>query len=250
MDRKLEVAKVPIEMSISNRSIKLLWSAAAGRCSFPDCWEKLTFPKASNQAPFTLGEMAHICGNKPGANRFDAKQTQEERDDYENLILLCPTHHSLIDKKENEQTFTVEWLLESKSAHEARVERSLETDPTRPFLVVLRQMLGLLAENEQAWTQYGPKSELARKQPNSDEAHAVWLSERLSTIVPNNRRLAALTEEHRCKFDLSHQSSIAAFLLHVKSYERWVADELPYSAVRRFPAEFPAMIKEVIDASS
>jgi len=53
--------------------------------------------------------MAHICGDKPGANRHDAGQTDAERDDYQNLILLCPTHHTLIDRKENESVYTVDW---------------------------------------------------------------------------------------------------------------------------------------------
>ncbi|HAY96656.1 HNH endonuclease, partial [Shewanella sp.] len=54
--------------------------------------------------------MAHIKGNKLGSNRYDPEQTDVERDSYENLILLCPTHHTLIDKAENESEFSVELL--------------------------------------------------------------------------------------------------------------------------------------------
>src|SRR3546814_4559574 len=65
--------------------------------------------------------MAHICGDKPGSNRHNPDQTDAERDDYRNLILLCPTHHTLIDRKENEAAYPVELLLEMKAAHEARI---------------------------------------------------------------------------------------------------------------------------------
>ncbi|MBU0538393.1 MAG: HNH endonuclease, partial [Gammaproteobacteria bacterium] len=88
-------------MAITNKSIKLLWSNAAGICSFSDCTEKLSVEQAAGVAPYTLGEMAHIKGNKPGSNRYDQSQSNTERDSYENLILLCPTHHTLIDKEEN-----------------------------------------------------------------------------------------------------------------------------------------------------
>ena len=86
-------------MAITEKSIKLLWSNAAGRCSFTGCTEKLTVEQAAESAPHTLGEMAHIKGRRKDANRYDATQNDVERDDYENLILLCPNHHTLIDKK-------------------------------------------------------------------------------------------------------------------------------------------------------
>lgn len=35
-----------------------------------------------------------------------------------NLILLCPTHHSEIDAKENEGFYTVEYLKSMKMQHE------------------------------------------------------------------------------------------------------------------------------------
>ena len=97
-------------MAITDKSIKILWAAAGGRCAFTDCWERLAFHDVGNMAPYTLGEMAHICGEKRGSNRHDPKQTDVERDHYQNLILLCPTHHTLIDRKENESTFSVSIL--------------------------------------------------------------------------------------------------------------------------------------------
>ena len=58
-------------MAITEKSIKLLWSNAAGICSFLDCNERLTQGEASDYAPYTIGEMAHIKGENPGSNRYD-----------------------------------------------------------------------------------------------------------------------------------------------------------------------------------
>jgi hypothetical protein len=113
-------------MTITQKSIKILWAAAGGRCSFPGCWERLCYHEAAGAAPYTLGEMAHICGDKPGANRHDPRQTDTERDDYQNLMLLCPTHHTLIDRKENEVVYTVAALHEIKSEHEAQVLQRMD----------------------------------------------------------------------------------------------------------------------------
>jgi hypothetical protein len=76
-------------MSISEKTIKLLWANAAGRCAFPDCGALLCTPESGSAAPYTIGEMAHIRGEKKGANRHDVSQTAKERDSYANLILLC-----------------------------------------------------------------------------------------------------------------------------------------------------------------
>lgn len=43
-----------------------------------------------------MGEMAHVIGRKPGGPRSDSSAGTD--DSYDNLILLCPNHHTMIDK--------------------------------------------------------------------------------------------------------------------------------------------------------
>ena len=238
-------------MAISRKSIKILWSAAGGRCAFPGCRDRLCYHEAGDASPYTLGEMAHICGERRGANRHNAQQSEAERDDYQNLILLCPTHHTLIDRKENETTYTVESLHTMKVQHEAWVlERLSPEQPTPTKEDVARSILPLLEENKQCWAQYGPVSEIARSEPHNEAVHAVWVSERLSVIVPNNRMIAAQLVAYRALFAADAQGLISAFLMHARSYEQWVADEIPYAAVRRFPTEFDDLIRRNADGSA
>lgn len=229
-------------MAITAKSIKLLWANAAGICSFDGCNERLTVEQAAEFAPHTLGEMAHIKGNKPGSNRYDANQTDEERDSYENLILLCPTHHTLIDKPENESYYTVEKLHEMKIKHEKSILNRLTMQEIDNIEQLLDELSVLLAENYQAWKQYGPLSDNARKYPNSDELHALWTSARLSIIVPNNRLAKELLNKNRKLLPRNKQIIVSMFLTHVESYEKWVNDEIPYQAVLRFPKEFEKLV--------
>jgi len=229
-------------MSITEKAIKLLWSNAAGRCSFIDCDERLTVEQAAHSAPYTLGEMAHIKGKSRGSNRYDDSQTDKERDSYENLILLCPNHHTLIDRPENEETYSVEVLTQMKIDHEERISQRLNAASISDVSDLKNQIAIRLAENHEAWRQYGPMSENARKNPHSDEIYAIWLSERLSTIVPNNRIIVGLLENHRDLLGRSAQRTVSQFLVHANSYERWVNDEISYQAVLRFPIEFETLI--------
>jgi len=229
-------------LAITNKSIKLLWSNAAGRCSFANCTEKLSVEQAAGIAPYTLGEMAHIKGNKPGSNRYDQSQSHTERDSYENLILLCPTHHTLIDKEENEAEYPVGLLHEMKNKHESFISNRLGVEKFENTVQLKDKISIYMFENHQAWEQYGPLSDNARRNPNNDQVHALWTSARLSTIIPNNREVVKLLQENRELFSRGEQRIISKFITHVKSYEVWVNDEIPYQAVLRFPTDFEELV--------
>lgn len=98
---------------------KKLWARSGNVCSFPGCPNVLAQPGA----PGILGQEAHIKGDKPGSPRYDIRQTPEERDSYANRILLCPNHHTEIDRV-NAEKYSVEDLLKMKSDHEAQVDRN------------------------------------------------------------------------------------------------------------------------------
>lgn len=103
------------------RDIKLLWGRAGNRCAF--CRVELTQDAVSVNSAFVLGEQAHIVGEKEGAPRGKSLLSEEERESYHNRILLCPTHHTEIDK--NEADWPVEKLHHKKSAHELWVREAL-----------------------------------------------------------------------------------------------------------------------------
>lgn len=80
-------------MSITNKDEKILWGRAAGICSNPDCRDDLT--ELVENGIYTIGEMAHIIGKKETARRSIKGGGS---DSYYNLILLCPTCHTHVDK--------------------------------------------------------------------------------------------------------------------------------------------------------
>lgn len=110
-----------VSMSIGQRDIKLLWGRSGNRCAI--CRRELTQDKAALTSAFTLGEQAHIVGEKPDAPRGKSPLSQPERDSYHNLILLCPNDHAIIDK--NEADWPVEKLHQVKSEHELWVTETL-----------------------------------------------------------------------------------------------------------------------------
>ncbi len=107
-------------MAIRDVDRKLLWGRSGNQCAFPECRQELTVdlgvdPPLRNTV--VLGEEAHIVAREDDGPRGDPGVPLSERNAYDNLILLCPTHHTLIDK-EHGRSFPVDVLLAMKRAHE------------------------------------------------------------------------------------------------------------------------------------
>lgn len=97
----------------TQQTLKRLFALSGNRCSFPRCTTALV------QNETVIGEVCHIKGARPGAARYDEQQTDSERHAFANLILMCPTHHTVID--DDEESYTVERLIKLKTDHESRV---------------------------------------------------------------------------------------------------------------------------------
>ena len=106
--------------NIPQHVIKSLWSRSGGRCAI--CKTEIILQEKENN-PSPIGEMAHIKGLNPESTRYDPNMSDEERNSYENLIILCPTCHTKIDK--NPDKFTVEKLKKIKIEHEKWVIEQL-----------------------------------------------------------------------------------------------------------------------------
>jgi hypothetical protein len=116
--------------SIPSKQMKLLLKRSGNRCAFPECRELLSADATNFDDAVNLEEMAHIAGEKSGIKgknnasaRYDPNMTDEQRNNYENLICLCRKHHRLIDEQEN--TYSVALLLQMKANHEAWVQQAL-----------------------------------------------------------------------------------------------------------------------------
>ena len=117
--------------------VKMLWARSGNRCAFANC--HIEMAPAGTAA--TLGEIAHIVAKSPDGPRGNSPLPLESRDDYDNLILLCPTHHSIADS--NPTQWPVELLHRLKREHEHWVTAQLEAGS-----ISVRQLEGIEFVNE------------------------------------------------------------------------------------------------------
>jgi len=102
-----------------------LWGRAGGRCSV--CRASLTRVALDG----VLGEIAHIVARSPGGPRGDDPLPAERRDSYDNLILLCPNHHTEVDR--DIKFWPSSKLREQKASHEQWVQGQIDEGRIAPI---------------------------------------------------------------------------------------------------------------------
>lgn len=112
---------------ISEKNAKIVWARAGGMCSYPGCHKDLIVSPENTSDPLAvMGEMAHIVGHSGDGPRGSETFRGDDRDGYENLLLLCTEHHTLIDQQP--RSHPTSWLYQAKEAHEHWVSERLSRD--------------------------------------------------------------------------------------------------------------------------
>lgn len=103
-------------------TVKRLFAMSGNKCAFPRC----PIPLVDKSSGKVTGKICHIKAQSPGGPRYDPTQSDEGRHAFENLLLLCPIHHDVIDS--DLDSYTVDRLLKIKSEYEK--SNQCEDDPS------------------------------------------------------------------------------------------------------------------------
>jgi hypothetical protein len=124
-----------------------VWVRSGGRCVV--CNRYLLEGKLSGRE-VTFGELAHIVGQAPTAESPRGLDDLDpaERDDPDNLVLVCEDEHVEIDKRGTRDLFAVDLLKNMKRAHEGRIRHvtSFAEDRSTVVLRVIGQLRGASVE--------------------------------------------------------------------------------------------------------
>lgn len=116
-------------------TIKRLFAESGCRCAFPDCATQIVLDTGE-----IIGEICHIKARNARGPRHDPAQSDVERQGYDNLLLLCPTHHKTVDAQP--AVYTVDVLYEMKlqaAAEYGRPQRASDEIFGRALLAKLNE---------------------------------------------------------------------------------------------------------------
>ena len=112
---------------------KSLWGISAGRCEFEGC-NKFLGEHEITKKDGNFAEKAHIEAVSPGGARYKEEMSEDELNSVDNIMLVCPTCHKLID--ENQDIYTVDILRDMKRKHEERICKVTEVDDIQKTLMM------------------------------------------------------------------------------------------------------------------
>lgn len=134
--------------SITNKNKFMLWAISGGRCQYRGC-NKILHTDILTNRNFNQSYIAHIVADSPGGPRGCVTRSALLADDITNLMLLCDTHHRLIDKDDvvgNPEAL----LIEMKSEHEKRIANACAISPDKQsHIVTLNANIGAHTPNVQ-----------------------------------------------------------------------------------------------------
>ena len=98
---------------------KALYALSSNQCAHPECTTRLFQKASADSGGDVIGEICHIHALSPAGPRGDSQLTDKELNSQSNLILLCPTHHAMVDGQPNVYTAAV--LKRWKATHESKL---------------------------------------------------------------------------------------------------------------------------------
>ena len=205
-----------------------LFSDAAGFCQNPSCLGVL-FP--DQHTHLHIAEMAHIIAASDYGPRANTNMTPEYRESYDNLLLLCPTCHTMVDKAP--ETYPCHQLIQWKRNHIAKITEAFSLNFYNSREDARNAIEPLMEENFFIFTRHGPNNEY-RLDPESEQAR-VWKRKVLSRILPNNRKILLILDKNRTMLSANEKLVLEEFRQHVEEMEERHLGEAS-TVGRRFPS--------------
>ena len=112
--------------SYTQQTLKILFSLSGNECAAPDCTVSVVIPATDKSQAQILGHICHIYSFAENGPRGKAGLTEEDINSHENLIVLCPNHHTVVDRQP--ETYPARTLKKWKETHEGRIRKDLRED--------------------------------------------------------------------------------------------------------------------------
>lgn len=216
-----------------------LFSEAAGHCQSPECLQPL-FP-AKMGGNKHIAEMAHVIPHGETGPRYEERPTGEfEADSSENLILLCPTCHTVIDK--DPDGYSRGKLLGWKRDHLAVLAYKQGIRAYDERGQVRQVVIAAVAENKAIWREYAPSDGLSFEYDPESEAAKIWIQRMRGVILPNHFRTQAIIKANMHHLTAAELQIFARYQEHVRGLSERHICGVAGGAIR-YPVEMDDIFK-------
>lgn len=210
-----------------------LFSEAAGHCQRPDCLQPL-FP-AEMGGDKHIAEMAHVIPHGDEGPRHEERPGGEfEADSFENLILLCPTCHTIVDK--DAVGYSRATLLGWKNNHLTSLATRQGIRAYDERSQVREAVLAAFDENKVIWRKFAPLDGSSFEYDPESEAAKTWVQRVRGVILPNHFRTQGIINANLHHLTRAERHTFAQYQEHVRGLSERHICGVAGSAIR-YPSE-------------
>ena len=212
---------------LSTDQDRQLFIESAGTCLL--CQNSL-FPASPGGRSIQVAERAHIVPHSPDGPRGEAARADVAVDEPANLVLLCPTCHTKVDKAPAD--YPVEMLLKQKRLRAEAVARIGGVVIFTSRAQARSAVVALLEANRASFDAYGPDAEGSLPTP---EAASKWREVVLDELVPRNKLILSIVEINSELASEADRSAASLLRVHTGDLESKHRTEVQIAPSRRFP---------------
>jgi hypothetical protein len=198
-------------MTPSQPTVKRLFAMSGNKCAFSDCRNPIW-----NEEGILIGEMCHIEARSPQGPRYNTKQTEEEREGFENLLLLCGIHHPVIDK--DYESYTVAKLKKIKADHEQKYINGIW-----PTDEVFDKLFRAITNNDKTTTKIN--KEIYINMFKSEIELCISLLEDRPQLLPVDRWTSAVHSGSLKLFKNDESASLSRVYHKIKRYNDFITSQ-------------------------
>lgn len=214
-------------VNLAQNTKDTLWSESGGHCQNPNCRIDLLGIIERKH----IAELAHIIpagkGGPRGAN--DRELSDEERAHPGNILVLCPTCHTVIDKAPGD--FPTETLRGWKDLSQRARALAHGTPVFRTRSEARPPVEQILRANRTLFELYGPRDDVF-----DDDRAERWQRHVNDSIIPNNRKLVAILKANANLLDEFERATLQVFEVHARELEERHLHGVWSPGSTRFPA--------------
>lgn len=190
-----------------------LFSAAAGHCQNPGCLRTL-FP-AEMGGDKHIAEMAHMIPHGDQGPRHEDRPDKDfDSDSFDNLILLCPTCHTIIDK--DPSAYPRNELLDWKANHLTSLANKQGIITYQDRNKVRNAIVSVMAENKAIWAEFAPTDGHQFIYDPESESAKTWSKRMRSVILPNHFHIQAIIQANLHLMSEDEYKAFAQYKEHVR----------------------------------
>lgn len=215
---------------------RLLFAESAGTCLI--CNARLFRSPRESSRSRSITDRAHVLAHSRHGPRRGSSVNADFIDSIDNLILLCPSCHRVIDKAEDD--YPPGELFEKKRRRAAAVSMIGGTPLFADRKTARQAVTTLLAKSRSLFETYGPDPETGLLP--SQEASAAWSEVVLREIVPNHRLISAIVVVNTHLADDADVAAVARLDAHARDLADKHSGE---GAVDRAAARFPVSADDI-----